>query len=722
MAGAGIVVSGPEAIPDPIPQADDVVDNRPKRVDTACKGCRERKVKCSGTMPCTACVRRHQECVFPMEDHKVSISRSRVPGSSPISRADSFHRYFEELKRKYTASDDCGTSPPKRIHLSLDSSDRELSPRTTETTTVSEPVSGPTLIDDDGPLDNDTGRDDDTSLRSAAIRNPLASKPSAFVVDLTGRRHFLGPTSTWSYSQQVMNLIKEYLKTTDSPDVPLNPEGRDFVLDWPSTCSIGPLSPSALPSLDYALYLMNTVKFHVGQLYHMFHEKTFLAGLYKYYEAPYTEPAPENRLWYIHFLLIMAFGHALLSGYIGQRPAGSELASRAIELMPDPFALNKNPVMSAEILCCLALYLQSIDHRNNAFLYIGQAMRMALSQGLHRELVGDTITDEETQRNHAVWWTIYILDRRFSSLMGTPNLVREDEITVPLPDLEQDSHFKKALNLQVVLARLHARVLSLVYGSDTHLGVNYLKNTREVLKSMADLASHLNETFGMRFDNGGPISRVAATLNLYYHQCIVLSTRPLLLCLLRRLLNKPVAPGQVYPKITGPIKALLRAAQDSAARSIRILMALESQHLLENFLPFDLESTFSSAFVLALMAALPSVPLEETNDVNASHYLLSRMIDAGNVIAKFRREDLERLINFLLLLRVEISQRDLSVTDEMTAMLDFNASAYGQAVPVQSGKIGPFNDLSPEQMLSLAGLLELDPSYDHGMGEQWLWT
>ncbi|KAI1825075.1 fungal-specific transcription factor domain-containing protein [Xylaria intraflava] len=705
MPGQGLVTPGLEPDSPIARDSDALVDSRPKRVDNACKGCRERKVKCSGTMPCSTCVRRHQDCVFAWEDRKVRVSR----------------RYLDELKRKSTASHDRSASPSKRMRMSLNDADRDVSPHgTARATAQAESVSGPTLVDEDS---NEPGRDDETGLRSAsAIRNPLASRPSGFVIDMSGRRHFLGPTSTWSYSQQVMALIKDHLKSADSPEVPLNPEGREFVLDWPSVGPIGPLSLSALPSLDLALYLTNTVKFHLGQLYHMFHEKTFITGLHKFYEqGPYSEPSPENRLWYIHFLLIMAFGHALLSGYVGQRPAGSELASRAIELMPDTFGLNQNPVMSAEILCCLALYLQSVDHRNSAFLYIGQAMRMALSQGLHRELIGDDLTDDEIQRNHAVWWTIYILDRRFSSLMGTPSSIRDDDITVPLPDFEQDSHSAKALSLQVALARLHARVLSMVYSSDTHLGVSYLQNTREVLKSMADLASDLNETFGMRFDNGGPISRVSATLNLYYHQCTVLSTRPLLLCLLRRLLNKPVAEGQVYPEITGPIKALLRAAQDSAARSIRILMALESQRLLENFLPFDLESTFSSAFVLSLMAALPSVPLEETTDVNASHYLLNRMIDGGNVIAKFRREDLERLINFLVLLRADTSQQGLSVTDEMTAMLGFNASEYDQAIPVQPGDVGTFNDLSPEQMLSLAGLLELDPAFDH-VDEQWLWV
>ncbi|TGJ86080.1 hypothetical protein E0Z10_g2710 [Xylaria hypoxylon] len=510
-----------------------------------------------------------------------------------------------------------------------------------------------------------------------------------------GRRRFLGPTSTWSYTQQVTTLIKNHLKSPDLPKVPLNPEGQEFVLGWPSTGTIGPLSLNTLPSLDFSLYLTNTVKFHLSQLYHLFHEETFIAGLHKFYEqGPYAEPLPGNRLW----------------------PAGSELVSRAIELMPDALALNQDPVLATEILCCLALYLQSIDHKNSAFLYVGQAMRMAISQGLHRELVGNNLTNEDTERHYAVWWTVYILDRRFSSLMGAPNSIRDEDITVPLPD-SKDSHSAKAMSMQVALAQLHAQVLNTVYGSDTQLGPSYLKNTQEVLETMAGLASDLKETFGMQFDHDRPISRVSATLNLYYHQCVVLSTRPLLLCLLRRLLSEPMSEDNGYLEITEPIEALLRAAQDSATRSLWILTALQSQRLLgTKFSTIDLESTFSSAFVLSLMAALPTCPLEDTTDVDAGFHLLNQMIAKGNVIAEFRREDLEQLINLLHLLGVEISQQNSLATNAIPVS---NAADCAQTLPTQLGDVGTFNDIYSDQMLSLAGLLELDPAFEH-VDEQWL--
>lgn len=233
----------------------------------------------------------------------------------------------------------------------------------------------------------------------SAMRNPLASGPSKFVTDASGRRRefstarrravsvciltltcvlgWLGPSSTWAYSRQVLNMIQGHLGQHESPEIPLNVDAQAIRLDWPSSRNVASqtTTPTAdIPSLDYALYLTNTVKFHLGQTYHLFHEEGFMAGLHDFYRrGPSTEPPADARLWYIQFLLIMAFGKALLvPGNPAQTPPGSGLVTRALELLPDVHGLYRDPVLSVEILCCLALYLQSVDHRNSAYTYVSR--------------------------------------------------------------------------------------------------------------------------------------------------------------------------------------------------------------------------------------------------------------------------------------------------------------------------------------------------------------
>lgn len=62
-------------------------------------------------------------------------------------------------------------------------------------------------------------------------------------------------------------------------------------------------------------------------------------------------------------------------------------------------------------------------------------------------------------------------------------------------------------------------------------------------------------------------------------QCIVLATRPLLMCLIREMLENITAKRE-HRQLATPIKALLKASQESATKSLRILLSLQSQHLL----------------------------------------------------------------------------------------------------------------------------------------------
>lgn len=167
---------------------------------------------------------------------------------------------------------------------------------------------------------------------------------------------FLGPSSTWAYSRQVMNMIREYLHH-ESPIVPLNTDGTALPIEFPSSKQLGTtISMESLPSLDYALYLINTVKFHVSQTYHLFDEPSFLQGLFSLYN---DGPCPldlKSRLWYVQYFIIIAFGKALLvRGQATNNPQGRDYFIRAMELLPDVNGLYHDPILSIEICCGLAL-------------------------------------------------------------------------------------------------------------------------------------------------------------------------------------------------------------------------------------------------------------------------------------------------------------------------------------------------------------------------------
>ncbi|KAI0198963.1 fungal-specific transcription factor domain-containing protein [Astrocystis sublimbata] len=685
---------------------------RAKRANNACRRCRERKVRCSGIQPCQPCANRQERCIYGPEDRKIMVSE----------------KYLAELRRRAADSSPEPPPPAKRPCLSS---------RGTQTQMQTQPRNAAEPEDDrfshDKTRHGVVGDKGEESRGFPALSNPLSCGPSEFVTDPHGRRRFLGPSSTWAYSQQVMHMMRHFINHVNTPEVPLNIDGCAFTVDSPALEPNGPLSMGQLPSLDFSLYLINTVKFRLGQLYHLFDERIFSPQLYEFYaREPRHEPLPESRLWYIQYLLLMALGKAFLYGFNDGRPTGMNLMPRALELLPDTVALYQDPILSVEILCCLGLYLQSLDHRNSAYAYIGLAMRVALSQGLHREMVRGDRTDAEVQRNCAAWWTVYILDRKFSSLMGAPTSIQDEDITVGLPYSADNTHTEKALRLHVTMSRLLATVVDSVYGVDGKLGPSFLKKVQRVLRSMAAMAPELEQAFEITLDGSVPISRVAATLNLYYHQCVVLATRPLLICLLRDSLEQQTAVYHTRRDISEPIKALLKTSQESAHKSLSILTAVESQQLLDTFLPFDLESTFSCAFVISLMSAIPSIPVNDVNYAAKSFALLDNMIKRGNTVAQYRKEELGKLLRFFEVMQVDSTKPPAPTNNSNLAnssdTLYPPISPFTTSVQMPEPLAQPLltlNGLSPDNMLSVAGLLDWAPGgdlADYAFSTEWLWT
>lgn len=128
-----------------------------------------------------------------------------------------------------------------------------------------------------------------------------------------------------------------------------------------------------LPPVDHALMLYNIVKFRLGELFGIVDEKSFLKLFDEFHRCP-LKTAQMHRLWFIKYLMILAFGKALTSypTPTAIAPSGSDLAARALSLLPDvAFLQDERPALLAiEVLALIALYFQSIDMRSPAYQYV----------------------------------------------------------------------------------------------------------------------------------------------------------------------------------------------------------------------------------------------------------------------------------------------------------------------------------------------------------------
>ena len=371
-----------------------------KRSANACERCRKQKIRCSGRYPCDACSRRSVACRFNDWDQKVSVTRGYIEelqrkaaaaehavdlaterassdGNSTQSVTDADdtvlsssppqRRPTQASNRNSTSSGLQGTNPLQGLDYGLDGAPSRTGPGAYADTARAATADTTEDTDDPGSPPSEPGT-------AATLTNPLSTGPSTFVTSDAGITLYMGTSSDWSFTRRILSMAHEHLYGTQLPPHDLIFEGNAYDLEWTGSRRGPAPKPPVLPTLDYAIFLINAVKFHCGQVFHLFDEDLFMRRLYAFYGQPATAPTDdEGELWYVHLLLVLAFGKAFTCKTAqGRRPAGSAFFCKALYDMPDVSSLWPRPVEATEVLCCIALYLQCIDYRQAAYNYVSR--------------------------------------------------------------------------------------------------------------------------------------------------------------------------------------------------------------------------------------------------------------------------------------------------------------------------------------------------------------
>ncbi|KAM0283258.1 hypothetical protein ACHAQH_002552 [Verticillium albo-atrum] len=237
-------------------------------------------------------------------------------------------------------------------------------------------------------------------------------------------------------------------------------DGKIYPLQWQLWPGDAP-DISGLPSIDYAIYLFNAVKFHLGRAYRFFEDATFLNRIHEFYEGDAQAIATAHRFWFVQYLLVLAFGKAFVSrSRMSKEPPGACYFTRAMSLMPDPALFRRDSILAIEITALAGLYFYAIDHRESAHVYLGHAIRIAQLEGLHTPLPERELGTQTVKRCRNLWWTLYIMDRQFSTSLGLPMSMQDSGITTPLSLPGETSQEDTALVLQVKLSQLLSHILS----------------------------------------------------------------------------------------------------------------------------------------------------------------------------------------------------------------------------------------------------------------------
>ncbi|KAJ5638537.1 transcriptional regulator family: Fungal Specific TF [Penicillium herquei] len=678
-----------------------------KKCQRACVRCRGMKVKCSGSEPCTRCARKKLHCHFPTEDVRISVSERYLRQlEEQLSKRSDSQPTDPDRASPYQAGNNVDLSALNQNLILEDQRWQDITQNIDDSLHSTEALP-PRNIEDDPDVEHDGHR--------RFSRNPLVDNNPQFAKTPDGRFWYMGPTSSWSFCRRVLALIGRRVPESNCPPDPWHLDGMAFKLQWRPASPDEVPDVSNLPPLDYALFLFNTVKFYFGFLSFMIDEESYLQDLHEFYKNP-AEKAADSRYWYAQYLLVLAFGKAFLSHKNPSgTPPGHQYAARAMALLPDLSGMHRDPLTCIQALSLGAVYLQSIDMRRAAFQHIGHALRGCIIEGIHRHVPEEFGGPELSRRCRTIFWVVYMLDREFAALIGAPSSIRDEDITVRLPAEVESSVEDINLTLHVRLSRLMAQILTTVYGVGDEFNGSLIRNTQSILHGIAELSHDLTLFLNKHFH--GLISRaskMAIRLMLAHHHCIVLATRPLVMCALHMHIERTERHTSQTIALSPPVSSLLQCCADSAQTILQTLQTLADDDLMDAFLPFQIEDASSSAFVLYLIRSIAPSLISNSTWCDNLECVLDKLVSKGSVVAPLKRRELSQLEQILAPLTPKSTNSPLPPvrfnpgTDEHEDVYTIDQVDVGDEFEWDLLGLNPSVSLPPRELLDLADQLDME--------------
>lgn len=561
-----------------------------RRSYVACHRCHSHKIKCSGETPCRSCRKSNNssQCVYPVRDRKVVISES----------------YLKKLEAENAALKRTSPTPPSQ-------EDSKQDP---------------------------TGDESDVDVANVDVANPLLEehvqqqRPAPFD-RVSGKPLYIGGAACTAFGTR----LRFYVKGND-----MVPQPRRMVCYKHRGLLRIANTEFQLPNKTYARMLVQVVLRFIGSDYHLIQRKSFLRRM----EETYTAQTHDDPVFLCRLFVVFALGelYSKKTAVTGNRRTvpGTAFFLQAMSLFQDLH--EEADVDYIETLLVMSFYSHALNRKNTAYTYAGLALRLSLTLGLHRNITYDkSISAVEIENRRRVWWTVYTFDRMCSSKLGHPVMIRDEDIDAPLPSvdnltLEEREEFLDAEQLiaNVKLARITGNILNLIYSiPSAQQEVNFVRNVHKILNSLKEWDATLPASLRLDPTCSPPYkTRSIASLRLHFNQCIILTTRPILLYVFKYHVRP--AGSVASPNTTRPLSPMTTALSDAcihAARSSNKLLAqLWIDGAIATFGYFDAHYIFSSTIVL-LMANILNPSEFDKDSIDLAWSLLQSMADDGNLPA-----------------------------------------------------------------------------------------
>ncbi|KZF26348.1 hypothetical protein L228DRAFT_242807 [Xylona heveae TC161] len=425
---------------------------RNRYISIACNECKRRKIKCNGQTPCQRCGNLGLECLYAP-----NCCGSSFKESDEFKRMDAQIRTLQDQVDNLFASMSALRSSQDINTPTIESGSY---PRRLQSRSVS--VSQPSIPNPSSPLNQ---------IHQATQDRRISRTP-----------RFQGPTSS-AFGFDVARSSLQTMGITSPEDI--GPDGAlpRNALPAPSP----PHSPIKIHSTKDPIWglsrqdvmrLCQVYEEEVGVMYPVLSIDFLMRHanlLYTFIEAaarsgfaqPSLPGADQLQDKYTN-VLKMVLATALMIEGDGQSEVGERLYE-TVRPHAENFLWAPVEVRDIVLLVVISFYHFHRDEETLAWRTNGLVVRLCLELGLHRRecldklFAGSENEQERRARAIGIFWSIYVLDRRWSLSTGLPFALQDSDIDPSLPEPDASSHYLLAM---IAYSRIGSRVWKSVAGLD----------------------------------------------------------------------------------------------------------------------------------------------------------------------------------------------------------------------------------------------------------------
>ncbi|KAL6871630.1 fungal-specific transcription factor domain-containing protein [Trichoderma longibrachiatum] len=619
------------------------------RITNACDGCKARKVKCDGRLPCGFCAARQraQMCHYSPQRRRRHSQRQSQPPSLSQSQSQSLpqSQSHEKLPR----------SPPLSARESRDRSVRSPSPtQTPGSRAVSSSVAVSSASASAAPsaaalsprMASERHGSAGNQPRDASVAEDETEVPreARLLCDAHGKLTFIGDCAPLSFFQSVRRLVTNrvgqnafaphtsrfsVLENAPARQSKRSPRGADMP-------EVRPVHVAAAVSA----YLATT-----AGLVDLFDSERLLDDLMLWANLARK---PDNVTTIVHFLVLA----------IGLQADDEVLAHQYFEYARDmayTYLSDSLGVETVQAFILVTIYMLCSCQINGAFLFFGIAARAAYSIGLHRTEVNARFGHEIHQQRDRLWKSLRVLDLFLSSSMGRPPSTSDLDCTVPYRAIGSDGNeVLNLLNASVQILLILECIIMEIY-SRKKVSMQLTEGISLKLRDWsARWLSQLKDVIAQpALRNEAQVTGACQVLSSYYY-AVMLVSRPFLMYEVCQRLGGGSAPSN-RPALASGRSKLADACIDAASLMVDPVLDLVERGVLKGKAPLLVSWLFAASLVLGVgllggfgrilekytQLSIQTMEHFAQNDAHAKQYSLIAQSLLTTALEHLERQDLQ---------------------------------------------------------------------------------